>query len=148
MRARLVLALCVLPCAAAVAAGADLERAFLAARELGHGWDVVREAPGDPSRDPDLVGWGVREQQVRHYTRDRLGVLQVCSVEIWRFASLEQARAAHAGFHYPGWKISRTGTLLVMLHGLSRPWGQVETRGVFAECGAIGSRILERASRL
>lgn len=140
------MALCVLPCAAA--AGADLQQAFLSARELGHGWDVLREAPGDPSRDPDLVGWGVREQQTWHYTRDLLGVLQVCSVEIWRFASLEQARAAEAGFHYPGWKISRTGTLLVMLHGLRRPFGEVETRGVFEECDAIGSRILERASRL
>ena len=30
---------------------------------------MVREAPGDPRSDPDLVRWGVRAQSARHYTR-------------------------------------------------------------------------------
>jgi hypothetical protein len=127
------------------ASAADPERALLDAPEVGIGWEVVREAPSDPRRDPDLRGWGVREQHVRHYTRDLRGRIQVCSVEVWAFDSIAQAGAAEKGFQYPDWEISRTGSLLVMARGLVRTRGRRPSRGVFPECGAIASRILVRA---
>lgn len=134
----------------AAAAGAGGESALLTADEVGLGWEIVREAPTDPARDPDLVRWGVREQHVRHYTRSRYGMAEVCSVEVWDFASTEQARAAEAGFQYPDWQISRAGMLLVMVRGLvrDRELKRPPVRGVFPDCDAIGSRIRARASGL
>ncbi len=126
-------------------AAADPEQVLLDARELGRGWDVVREAPVDPSRDPDLRGWGVREQHARHYTRDRHGSIQVCSVEVWAFGSIAQASAAERGFRYPDWQISRVGSLLVMVRGLTRTRGRRPQHGVFPDCDEIGSRIRARA---
>ena len=73
----------------------------------------------------------MREQHVRHYTRDRAGRIQVCSVEIWSFESQRQAESAHAGFRFPGWKIDRVGRLLVMVRGLVQGRGMGPKRGVF-----------------
>ncbi len=139
------LGIAALACSSAVA---QPERALLRQSELRAGWDVVREAPGDPASDPDLWGWGVREQHVRHYTRDLAGRIQVCSVEIWSFESLSQAASAHAGFRFPDWKIDRVGRLLVMVRGLVRGRGMGPKRGVFPECDAIGTRIRARAADL
>lgn len=130
----------------AASAAADPEHVLLEARELGRGWEVVREAPVDPRRDPDLRGWGVREQHVRHYTRGYHGKTEVCSVEVWAFDSVAQASAAEAGFSYPDWQISREGPLLLMLRGLIRMRGRTPQRGVFPDCDEIGSRIRARAS--
>lgn len=133
---------------AAASAAADAEGVLLEARELSAGWEVVREAPSDPSRDPDLRGWGVREQHVRHYTRDLRGRAQVCSVEVWAFASIAQATAAAEGFSYPDWEISRAGSLLVMARGVVLVRGRRPSRGVFPECGLLVSRIVARAREL
>jgi len=132
----------------AASAAADAERALLGPREVGAGFEVVREAPVDPAADPDLRSWGVREKHVRHYTRDLRGAVEVCSVELWAFASIEQASAAEAGFAYPDWQISREGSLLVMAHGLVRPRTGSPRRGVFGACDAIAERIRERAAAL
>jgi hypothetical protein len=132
----------------AASAAADSERALLSQREVGAGFEVVLEAPVDPAADPDLRGWGVREKHVRHYTRDLRGAVEVCSIEVWAFASVDQASAAEAGFAYPGWQIAREGELLVMAHGLIRPRTGSPRRGVFEACGAIAARIRERAAAL
>ena len=126
-------------------AAADPEQVLLDARDLGRGWEVVREAAGDPSGDPDLRRWGVRTQQARHYTRERHGTIQVCSVELWAFGSIAQASAAEKGFRYPDWQISRIGPLLVMLRGQTRMPDRRPQRGVFPDCNEIGSRIRARA---
>ena len=139
------LGIAALACGAAVA---NPERALLRQSELRAGWEVVREAPVDPASDPDLRRWGVREKQVRHYTRDLAGRIQVCSVEIWSFESLSQATSAHVGFSFSGWQIDRVGRVLVMVHGLLRGRGLGPKRGVFPECGAIGTRIRARAADL
>lgn len=112
--------------------------------EAGDGWEVVLEVPGQPARDPDLVGWGVRAQQARHYTRDVSGVAEVCSVELWSFVTREQAEAARAGFSYPDWRIRRAEEILVMVRGLRRPRRGAPQRGVFPACEALGRRVHAR----
>lgn len=137
-----------LPCAlllVAACATASSEGVLLGEREIGRGWDVVREASIDPSKDRDLLEWGVLEKHARHYSRDLRGNVEVCSVEVWAFRSVEQARAAHGGFSFPDWQISRAGSLLVMVRGLVRGRGRPPVRGVFPDCDRIGARIVGRA---
>ncbi len=125
--------------------GPELDGLWLSAAEAGSGWEVVRELPGDPSRDPDLVAWGVRAQDTRHYSRHAGGSSQVCSVEIWAFHDAARARAAHEGFAYPNWEIHREGALLVMLRAVTLAPGQAPHRSVFADCRRLGERIRARA---
>jgi hypothetical protein len=118
------------------------------ARGVGDGWEVLDEAPGDPASDSDLVRWGVRAQRTRHYTRYRGARVEVCSVEIWEFASDLHARTARAGFAYPGWEFAREGSLLLMLRGRRWTLGQRSHSGVFPACRRIGKRVRARAARL
>ena len=127
--------------------GSRLEQVLLPAHAVG-GWDVVREAPGDPRSDPDLVRWGVRAQRARHYTRYAGPRVQVCSVEVWAFDSDQRARAAEANFAYPDWRIVREGALLLMVRGLTQTRGEAPRRGVFADCELLGRRVRTRAARL
>lgn len=137
------------PPAAAASSGAahpPLVALLLSETEAGSGWEVVREVPGTPARDPDLVRWGVRAQQARHYTRDLAGTAEVCSIELWSFESLEQAEAARAGFSYPEWQIGREGEMLVMVRGLRSPRRGAPERGVFAACELLGQRVRARCA--
>lgn len=130
---------------------ASLEELFLPAREAGSAghWEVVVEAPEDPSQDPDLRRWGVRDKHVRHYThRDSSGRVRVCSVELWRFESEERARIARENLSYPNWRFERRGAVMVMLHAVIRERGERAGRGVFSECAALGRRIAARAEGL
>jgi len=113
--------------------------------EIGGDWEVVLEAPERVSEDPDLRRWGVVARETRHYTRSRDRRVEVCSIEIWAFASEPQAEAAHREFAYPDWEIERSGALLVMLR--SRRWSPAapSTRAVFAECREMGSRVRAHA---
>lgn len=110
-------------------------------------WEVVKEAPEDPSRDPDLVSWGVTAKETRHYTWHGAGGVRVCSAELWRFGNQGQAKLAEQNLSYPGWTFSRRGTLLIMMRGVSRGSGERARRGVFPECAALGERIAARAER-
>ena len=127
--------------------GRRLEQVLLPAHAVG-GWDVVREAPGDPRGDPDLVRWGVRAQRARHYTRYAGPRVQVCSLEVWAFESDLRARAAQANFAYPDWRITREGALLLMARGLTQSRGEPPSRGVFADCELLARRVRTRAARL
>jgi len=138
----------VLCAGSAAAGGRDLDRTWVPAESIGAGWEVTREAPGEPARDPDLVGWGVRAQQARHYSRHSRGVVEVCSVEIWEFASVGQARAAEAGFVYPDWHFARAGSLLLMSRSLVQARGRAPQRSLSADCVRIGERIRARAAQL
>jgi len=129
---------------AAAAGAAGAEEALFGAAEAGPGWSVVDEAPEDASADPDLRRWGVRERRARHYTREASGAIQVCSIEVWTFGQDAQARAAHAGFAYPEWRIEREGRVLVMLRGLVMARGRPPQRGVFPACGSLGERVRSR----
>ncbi len=110
-------------------------------------WEMVKEAPEDPSQDPDLVSWGVRAKETRHYTWHGREGIRVCSAELWGFASESQAKLAEQNFSYPGWTFTREGSLLIMLRGVSRARGERGHRGVFPECAAVGERIAARARR-
>ncbi|MDJ0851793.1 MAG: hypothetical protein QNK04_25730 [Myxococcota bacterium] len=120
---------------------------FPPASALPGRWDVVKEAPEDPSQDPDLVSWGVRAKETRHYTWYGQQGIRVCSAELWGFASEAQAKLAEQNFSYPGWTFTREGSLLIMLRGVSRARGERGHRGVFPECAAVGERIAARARR-
>lgn len=105
-------------------------------------WEVVKEVSLDPSRDADLVSWGVREKAARHYTHhDRAGKVRVCSVELWAFESEGHAAVALQNLAYPGWSFERRGDVLVMLRGVTRVRGQRAQRGVFPECRKLGARV-------
>jgi hypothetical protein len=108
------------------------------------GWELVREAPVDPRQDPDLVRWGVRAQRTQHYTRYRGDTVQVCSVEVWAFDGEERARTAQVNVSFPGWRIEREASLLLMTRAVSRRAGQVARRGLFPDC----SRLADRARAL
>jgi hypothetical protein len=125
-----------------------LEEVLPAANQVRVTWEVVKEAPGDPIQDPDLVRWGVRAQLARHYTRHSGGLIQVCSIEVWGFENAPKARTAHENFAYPGWQIMREGSTLVMIRGLTRTPGEPSRRGVFAACQELGERSRERARGL
>jgi hypothetical protein len=108
------------------------------------GWELVSEAPVDPRQDPDLVRWGVRAQRTQHYTRHRGNTIQVCSVEVWAFDSDEHARTAQANVAFPGWRIEREASLLLMTRGVTRTAGRVARRGLFPDC----SRLADHARSL
>jgi hypothetical protein len=129
-------------------AHAGLDSVWLHPDELGGGWDSVAEAPGPVANDPDLQRWGVRARATRHYTRHRDRHVEVCSVEIWVFASEPRARAAHEGFAYPDWVIEREGSLLFMLRSRSFNRGGSSSNDVFAACREIGRRLRTRAARV
>jgi hypothetical protein len=124
----------------------DLAALLLGATEVGPGWEVVREVPGDPSRDPDLVDWGVSARLARHYTRQRAGTTEVCSIELWSFRTPGQAAAAEAGFSYPDWQIVREGEILLMARGLRRAQGVAPERGVSAACEGLAQRVRARVA--
>lgn len=135
----------------AAAAFASLEELFPPARAAGSSgiWEVVKEAPQDPAADPDLRDWGVRETRVRHYThRDATGRVRVCSVELWAFSDEERARVAEQQLSFPNWRFERRGTVIVMLHAVSREPGARASHTVFAECARLGARIASRAEGL
>jgi hypothetical protein len=125
-----------------------LERSLLNAGAVGVEWDIVEEAVVDAAGDPDLVEWGVRAQRTRHYTRRSSAGEQVCSIELWVFASAGQAGLAHASFAYPDWQILREGPLLVMTRSLTRAPGVPPRRALFADCEALGERTRARAAGL
>jgi hypothetical protein len=146
-RAVSLLTCCVLTTSVA-AAESPIDEVWIPSSALGAGWDTLGEAPSDPAGDLDLVRWGVRAQDTRHYTRHRAGLSEVCSLEIWAFASEPQAESAHAQFAYPNWEISREGHLLLMLRGRTWRRGEAPRPGVFNACRRIGDRVRERVARL
>ena len=129
------------------ASQAGIDRFWLHPGELGGGWESIAEAPSPVATDPDLQRWGVRARETRHYTRYRDRHIEVCSVEIWSFASESKARAALDGFSYPDWEIERVDSLLLMLHGRSWTRGETPRREMFAACREIGRRVRIRAAR-
>ena len=110
------------------------------------GWELVSEAPVDPRQDPDLVRWGVRAQRTQHYTRHRGNTIQVCSVEVWAFDSDQHARTAQANVSFPGWRIEREASLLLMTRAVTRTAGQVARRGLFPDCSRLADHARSLAS--
>jgi len=125
-----------------------LEQILPGALDVGAGWEIVDEAPTDPSNDSDLVEWGVGAMRARHYTRRPGGIVQVCSIEIWAFESVGQARAGEASFDYPELQIVREGRLLLMTRAVTIERGRGEQRSVFPDCRGLGERAQSRAARL
>jgi len=123
-----------------------LEWALLDARAVSPGWEVVNEMPEDPSRDVDLVEWGVVAQRARHYTRSLVGASQVCSIELWAFQNEARARLAHQNFEFPDWKIDRQGDTLVMLRAVTLV-GDMTKRTIFPDCEKLGGIVLTRAAK-
>jgi hypothetical protein len=121
---------------------------FVPARALGPGWETLAEAPSDPQGDPDLRAAGVRAMQSLHYTRDLRGTAEVCSVEIWSFASPAAARLARAGMQRAGWRFAVHGDLVVMLRGVSQRRGEGLRPGMLPACQRLADLVDARAEEL
>jgi hypothetical protein len=111
-----------------------LSALFVPPRELGGEWDSVREAPSNPADDPELVASGVRATQSLHYTRARRGGSEVCSMEIWSFATAAAARRAQAEIAQPGWYLVQRGNLLMLSRGVSFSRVDGFRPGLLPEC--------------
>jgi hypothetical protein len=151
-RAILVRILSILLLVFSVSAAADDEVGmsmwFLSDEAAGGGWEGVKERSTDPANDPDLRAWKVRAQGARHYSRQGADGVEVCSVEIWAFASESAARNAEKGFTYPGWRFDRHGHLLVMLRGMRWARDGTSRNGLFPECDRLGDRTSLRVAAL
>lgn len=126
----------------------DLAALFVPARELGADWEHVRESPVDPAQDPDLDAAGVRSTHSLHYTRPRRGGAEVCSLEIWGFATAAAARRARTQVGFPGWRIALRGNLLMMLHGVEFSLEQGFHPGLLPECHHLADLTEARAGEL
>lgn len=137
----------------ALTAAADDDRVgmdswFLSDAAAGAGWEGVRERSPDPTLDADMRGWGVRAQGARHYTRKGAEGVEVCSVEIWAFASEAQARNAAETLEHPGWRFDHRGHLLIMLRGLRWAADGTSRNGLYPACTALGERSSAKVAAL
>jgi len=123
-----------------------LEWALVDQGDVGFDWEIVNEAPEDPSEDADLVEWGVVAQRTRHYTRRSTGASQVCSVELWAFENEARARLAQQNFEFPDWTIDRRGDTLVMLRAVTIR-NQVTERAIYPDCEKLGEIVRARAAK-
>jgi hypothetical protein len=123
-----------------------LEWTLLEERHVRPGWDVVDEMPEDPTKDADLVEWGVVAKRTRHYTRKSGSDSQVCSVELWAFENDARARLAHQNFEFPDWKIDRKGDTLVMLRAVTLRGGTTD-RTIYPDCEKLGNIVRARADK-
>ena len=123
----------------------DPSALFVAARALGPGWETVAEAPADPQADADLRAAGVQAAHSLHYTHAAHGGSEVCSAEIWRFASPAQARAAEPDAQRDGWRVAVHGNLMAMIHGVSLRLGERLRPGLLPACRRLGERLDENA---
>jgi hypothetical protein len=90
----------------------------------------------------------VRATHSLHYTRPRPGGSEVCSLEIWSFASPAAARRTRAQVGYPGWRITLRGNLLLMLHGVEFSNGSGFRPGLLPECHRLADLTEARAGEL
>jgi hypothetical protein len=123
-----------------------LEWTLLEERHVRPGWDVVDEMPEDPTKDADLVEWGVVAKRTRHYTRKSGSASQVCSVELWAFKNDARAHLAHQNFEFPDWQIDRKGDTLVMLRAVTLRGGTAE-RTIYPDCEKLGEIVRKRAAK-
>jgi hypothetical protein len=123
-----------------------LEWALIEERDVRPGWEVVNEVPEDPTKDPDLVEWGVVAKRTRHYTRKSGSASQVCSVELWAFENDARARLAHQNFEFPDWRIDRKGDTLVMLRAVTLR-GDTAERTIYPDCEKLGKIVRARAAK-
>jgi hypothetical protein len=120
--------------------------ALLEERDVQPVWEVVNEMPQDPTKDKDLVEWGVVAQKTHHYTRNSGGASQVCSVELWAFENDARARLAHENFEFPDWMIDREGDTLVMLRAVTLT-AEAPVRTIFSDCEKLGKIVRARAAK-
>lgn len=114
--------------------------------DVGRAWEIVEEMPEDPTKDPDLVEWGVVAQRTRHYTRTSGDASQVCSVELWAFENDARARLAEENFEFPDWRIDRRGDTLVMLRAVTTRT-EMTVRTIYPDCEKLGEVVRARAAK-
>ena len=135
------------PCRDARYAG-DLIALFVPPHDLGLDWDSVRETPTDPGEDPDLHASGVLATHSLHYTRAEHGRSEVCSLEIWGFATGAAARRALTEISQPAWRLALRGNLLMMLRGVTFSRAEGFHPGLLPECHRLADLTEARASEL
>jgi hypothetical protein len=135
------------PCRDSLYTG-DLAAFFVTPRELGSDWESVPETPSDPADDPELRAAGVRATRSLHYTRARRGGSEVCSLEIWGFASPAEARRARAEIAQPAWRVALRGNLLLMSRGVRLSRRDGFRPGLLPECHRLADLTEARADEL
>jgi hypothetical protein len=123
----------------------DLSALFVPARELGPDWETVRETPSNPSDDPEFRAAAVQATHSLHYTRERPGGSEVCSLEIWGFATAAAARRMQAEFKQPEWHIVLRGNLLMMTRGVTFEVESGFRPGLLPECLRLADLAEARA---
>jgi hypothetical protein len=135
------------PCRDARYAG-DLTALFASPEELGNEWGSVREAASDPAQDPELHASGVVATHSLHYTRAYHGRSEVCSLEIWGFATGAAARRTRAEIAQPAWRLVLRGNLLMMLRGVTFSRSEGFHPGLLPECHRLADLTEARARAL
>jgi len=126
----------------------DLTALFVSPQDLGIDWGSVREAPSDPAQDPELHASGVLATHSLHYTRAHQGRSEVCSLDVWGFASGAAARRALAEIEQPAWRLALRGNLLMMLRGVTFSRTEGFHPGLLPECHRLADLTEARASAL
>ncbi len=124
-----------------------LEPLFLETAELPPGWEIVTESGADVRGDPILLRAGVRERIARHYTRARGPRSEVCSVELWSFASRESAVRGLRMLPEDAAELRQVGPLVISLRGVTLVRMRGSHHDVFPDCVALGDEIEARALR-
>jgi hypothetical protein len=106
-------------------------------------WETLIEAPELP--DDEERALGLIATVARHYTRARGPVSEVCTVELWSFASPEQAERARAELAQPSWWGRTAGTELVLAHGVRLVRERGSRNELSADCTALAEAAHARA---
>ncbi len=110
------------------------------------GWEPTDEAVAI-ERDPAFLAQGMLASVARHYGRARGPVTEVCSVELWSFASAEQAAAAEAGLDRPRSWTGVSGTLVVIARGVRLEREVGSRRGLVPGCRELARSVDGNARR-
>ncbi len=123
------------------AASAQVDRIFPPAPSRA--WEVLTEAPELPEDAERALG--LIASVARHYTRARGPVSEVCTVELWSFATPAQAERARAEVAQPYWWGRAAGVQLVLAHGVRLERRRGSRAELSADCTGLALEAHARA---
>ena len=106
-------------------------------------WEVLVDPP--EAADADERALGLRRSAARHYTRARGAVSEVCTLELWSFASAAQAESARTGVAQPNWWGRAAGAQLVLAHGVRLDRVRGSRAELSTQCAALAEAAHARA---
>ena len=106
-------------------------------------WETISDRPEIP--DPAERARGLLGSAARHYTRARGPVSEVCTVELWSFATPAQAEGARAAVAQPTWWGRAAGAQLVLAHGVRLDRARGARDELSPECVSLAEAAHARA---